>query len=167
MTFFRILFLVGFFFAAFDASALDVIELRQDPDIALEHQRMPGNARAQAERRGAVRSVPHLFVYHPDAARSPAFFMTGFRRGFERQLAMVLDDFRVQRSMAPLDMLLERATTEGGNRLEPADLPLRRVVVVLYRRDDCGDCDLLETQLTDWFEARTGPEAMLLRVHLP
>ncbi|MFU8878679.1 MAG: hypothetical protein ACNA7E_11095 [Wenzhouxiangellaceae bacterium] len=150
-----------------NAAALETIELEQDPEIALEHQRMPGNARAQAERRGVVRSVPHLFVYHPNAARSPAFFMSGLRRGFEHQLRLMLDDFRVHRSMVPLDVLLEHAMTDDGSRLQPADLPPRRVVMVLYRGPDCADCDALEEQLAAWLEDRPDLDPLLLRVRLP
>ncbi|MGB0515298.1 MAG: hypothetical protein ACPGJE_10710, partial [Wenzhouxiangellaceae bacterium] len=62
-------------------AADDVIRLAQKPDVVLEHQRMPGNARAQAETRGVIRSAPHLFVYHPDPRHSPAFYMKGDRRG--------------------------------------------------------------------------------------
>jgi len=141
-------------------------ELRQDPDVALEHQRMPGNARAQAERRGAIRSVPHLFVYHPDARRSPAFHMSGLRPGFERQLDLVLNDFRVQRSMVALERLLERAVDADGQRLTVEELPARRIVLVLYHAGDCGECRELERALDAWTRKRQH-EPVRIRIEMP
>ncbi|MDT8450453.1 MAG: hypothetical protein RQ847_09830 [Wenzhouxiangellaceae bacterium] len=139
-------------------------ELTQDPEAVLEHQRMPGNARAQAERRGVIRSVPHLFVYHPD--RSPAFHMQGLRRGFERQLSMMLDDFRVQRSMVPLEVLLSRAKNSDGERVALEDLPVRRVAIVIYRREDCPECDAVEQALDDFLAGRDDLDPVRIRITL-
>lgn len=146
------------------ATAAETIRLSQKPDVVLEHQRMPGNARAQAERRGTIRSVPHLFVYHPDARHSPAFYMNGFRRGFERQLEMVLGDFRVQRSMAPLDRLLDNAVDSDGRALTPGDLPRRRAVLVLYRSVDCDECDRVAAALDDWLRERPAFEIVRIEI---
>lgn len=146
------------------AAAAETIRLSQKPDVVLEHQRMPGNARAQAERRGTIRSVPHLFVYHPDARHSPALYMNGFRRGFDRQLAMVLDDFRIQRSMAPLERLLDNAVDHTGRSLTPGDLPKRRAVFVLYRSVDCGECERVAEALDAWLATRPAFEIVRIEV---
>lgn len=148
-------------------AADDTIELTQKPDIALEHQRMPGNARAQAETRGVIRAAPHLFVYHPDPNHTPAFYMNGNRRGFERQLALVLDDFREQRSMVPLERLLENAENADGEVLTPGDLPRRRAVFVLYVSDDCEECDSIAGALDAWLARRPAYEAVRIEIELP
>lgn len=144
--------------------AADTIVLTQKPDVVLEHQRMPGNARAQAERRGVIRTVPHLFVYHPDARHSPAFYMPGYRRGFERQLALELDHFRVQRSMVPLDRLLLNAQNAEGKELTPGDLPRRRAVFVLYRAADCAECDRVVESLNAWLAERPAFDIVRIEV---
>ncbi|MDT8408263.1 MAG: hypothetical protein RQ741_01560 [Wenzhouxiangellaceae bacterium] len=146
-------------------SAGQVFELTQDPEVVLEHQRLPGNARAQARTRGAIRSVPHLFIYHPDD--SPAFHMQGVRRNFERELSLMISDFRVQRSMAPLELLLEHAIDAEGRILTPADLPERRITMVLYRRPDCPACDQVEAALDDWIDDHPDYDPTVIRVALP
>jgi len=146
------------------AAAAETISLSQKPDVVLEHQRMPGNARAQAERRGVIRSVPHLFVYHQDERHSPAFYMNGYRRGFDRQLEMVLGDFRIQRSMAPLQRLLDNAADNNGQTLTPGDLPRRRVVFVLYRSIDCAECDQVTAALDEWLGQRPVFEIVRIEV---
>lgn len=151
-------------FLSGSAAAAETIGLSQKPDVVLEHQRMPGNARAQAERRGVIRSVPHLFVYHPDARHSPAFYLNGFRRGFERQLEMVLDDFRVQRSMVPLERLLNNAVDSDGRNLTPGDLPRRRAIFVLYRSADCEECDRVAGALDEWLAQR--PAFQIVRIEI-
>ncbi len=146
------------------AAAAETIRLTQKPDVMLEHQRMPGNARALAERRGVIRGVPHLFVYHPDARHSPAFYMPGFRAGFDRQLTLELDRFRVQRSMVPLDRLLANAEDNSGRTLTPGDLPRRRVVLVLYRAADCSDCARVAEALDGWLAER--PDFEVVRIEI-
>lgn len=150
--------------ASAHSTAAETIRLTQKPDVVLEHQRMPGNARAQAERRGVIRTVPHLFVYHPDARHSPAFYMPGYRRGFERQLSLELDHFRVQRSMVPLDRLLLNAEDAEGKELTPGDLPRRRAVFVLYRTADCAECDRVEASLEAWLAQRPAFEIVRIEV---
>lgn len=152
--------------AAPSSRAADTITLTQKPDVVLEHQRMPGNARAQAERRGVIRSVPHLFVYHPDPRHSPAFYMPGYRRGFERQLTLELDRFRVQRSMVPLEQLLLNAEDEAGRTLSPGDLPSRRAVFVLYRADGCEECDRVAASLDAWLAERPAFEIIRIEVNV-
>jgi len=153
--------------AAAPAAADETIRLAQKPDIALEHQRMPGNARAQAETRGVIRSAPHLFVYHPDPNHTPAFYMKGDRRGFDRQLSMVLEDFREQRSMVPLERLLENAGNADGETLTPGDLPRRRAVFVLFVSDECPACDSVAEALDDWLARRPAYEAVRIEIELP
>ena len=148
-------------------AADDTIELTQKPDIVLEHQRMPGNARAQAVTRGIIRSAPHLFVYHPDPGHSPAFYMKGDRRGFERQLSLVVEDFRVERSMVPLQRLLENAEDADGQTLTPGDLPRRRAVFVLYVSDDCAICDNVSEALDDWLARRPAYEIVRIEIEMP
>jgi hypothetical protein len=161
---FRVFGLLGAVLLLSGPAAAETLRLSQKPDVVLEHQRMPGNARAQAERRGVIRSVPHLFVYHPDARHSPAFYLNGFRRGFERQLAPELDRFRVQRSMVPLERLLTNAVNADGRSLTPGDLPRRRAVFVLYRSADCDECDLVAGALDAWLGQR--PAFQIVRIEI-
>jgi len=134
------------------ALAEPVLELRQDPEAVLEDQRLTGNARAQARRRGAIRSVPQLFVYHPD--RSPAFHLQGYRENFQRHLDLMIEAFRVERSMVDLETLLGRARNDDGGRLTVDDLPPRSITIVVYRRDDCEQCEKLEVALDEWLRDR-------------
>ena len=145
----------------------EVIELEQLPDVALEHQRMPGNARAQAERRGIIRSAPHLFVYHRDLAHTPAFYMNGIRRGFKRHLELMLNDFREQRSMVPLERLLENARRANGEPLAQSELSERRVVMVVYHEDDCEQCVVMEEQLDEWLSQQPRLDPIRIRILLP
>ncbi|MDT8437713.1 MAG: hypothetical protein RQ729_01735 [Wenzhouxiangellaceae bacterium] len=149
------------------AAAAEIIELEQRPEIALEHQRMPGNARAQAERRGIIRSAPQLFVYHRDARHTPAFYMQGFRRGFERQLRMMLADFREQRSMVPLERLLENAHRPDGETIGVDALPPQQLVMVWYVEPDCGSCQALEDALASWLDENPQFPAVKIRIALP
>ncbi|GAB4172952.1 MAG: hypothetical protein Kow0020_08090 [Wenzhouxiangellaceae bacterium] len=140
------------------------IELEQLPDKVLEHQRFPGNERAQAERRGIIRKLPQLFVYHADGRHSPAFHLHGFRPGFERQLALVLDDFRVNRGMVPLEDLLENARRPDGSRLEIDELPERHEVFVIYTGPDCAACETLEQALAAWLDQQPARPRVRIRI---
>jgi hypothetical protein len=141
------------------------IELVQSESAVLEHQRLPGNARAQAKRRGAVRDVPHLFVYHREG--SPAFHMDGIRTGFERQLNLLIDTFRIDRSMVGLEVLLENARTPDGDPATPEMLPSGRIVVVLFGRPDCTTCDELVAELEDWLAERPGLDPVRVWIRMP
>lgn len=141
------------------------IELVQREAAVLEHQRLPGNARAQAKRRGAIRDVPHLFVYHREG--SPAFHMDGLRVGFDRQLNLLLDAFRIDRSMITLDVLLENAETPDGGTFTLDDVAPGRITLVLYGRDDCPTCDELAMALEGWLAERPELEANRIWIRLP
>ncbi len=138
--------------------------LDQSAEAVLAHQRLPGNARAQAKRRGAIRTVPHLFVYHRDA--TPAFHMDGLRPGFERQLNLLIDAFRIDRSMVELETLLANARTAAGVAPIAGDLEPGRVVLVLYTRDGCSDCAAVRERLEAWLNERTDlrPNRLLIRM---
>jgi len=141
------------------------IELVQSEAAVLEHQRLPGNARAQAKRRGAIRDVPHLFVYHREG--SPAFHMDGIRTGFERQLNLLIDAFRIDRSMVELEVLLENARTPDGGPVTRADLDKGRIVLVLYGRPDCEACDELVAELERWLDDRPELDPVRVWIRLP
>lgn len=143
----------------------DWIELVQSESAVLEHQRLPGNARAQAKRRGAIRDVPHLFVYHREG--SPAFHMDGIRTGFERQLNLLIDAFRIDRSMIELEVLLENARTPDGGPVTRDDLPSGRIVLVLYGRADCAACDALVAELENWLSERPGLDPVRVWIRMP
>ncbi|MCA1778568.1 MAG: hypothetical protein LC637_04070 [Xanthomonadaceae bacterium] len=151
------------------ALAEPVIELRQDSEAVLEDQRLAGNARAQARRRGAIRSVPQLFVYHPD--RSPAFHLQGYRENFQRHLELMIEAFRVERSMVDLETLLGRARDANSDRLAVADLPLHSTTIVVYRRADCQHCEQLEAALDEWLlerrEQRPDFDPVRIRITVP
>lgn len=141
------------------------IELVQSESAVLEHQRLPGNARAQAKRRGAIRDVPHLFVYHREA--SPAFHMDGIRTGFERQLNLLIDAFRIDRSMVELEVLLENARTPDGEPVTRDDLPAGRIILVLYGRPDCEACDELVGELEAWLDDRPELDPVRVWIRMP
>jgi hypothetical protein len=143
----------------------DWIELVQSESAVLEHQRLPGNARAQAKRRGAIRDVPHLFVYHRED--SPAFHMDGIRTGFERQLNLLIDAFRIDRSMVELEVLLDNARTPDGEPITREDLPSGRIVLVLYGRTDCEACDALVAELEDWLSERPELDPVRVWIRMP
>ena len=141
------------------------IELVQSESAVLEHQRLPGNARAQAKRRGAIRDVPHLFVYHREG--SPAFHMDGIRTGFERQLNLLIDAFRIDRSMVELGVLLENARTPDGDPVTRDALPSGRILLVLYGRPDCAACDELVGELEAWLVDRPTLDPVRVWIRMP
>ncbi len=144
-------------FAAPAGSAAEVerIALQQRPDIEVQHQRLVGNQRAQARREGVVVSVPQLYVYLSD--RSPAFHLDGFRPGFERELALIVDRSRTARTMVRLDRLLERVMTPGGAAFRVHDLPPADVYLLIYQRADCADCRRVAETIESWLAARDEP----------
>lgn len=144
--------------------ALDWIQLDQSAEAVLAHQRLAGNARAQAKRRGVIRTVPHLFVYHRDG--TPAFHMDGLRPGFERQLNLLIDAFRIDRSMVELETLLDNAETPEGGTITIDALVPSRISLVLYTREGCSDCEIVRERLERWLEDREAfnPNRLLIRM---
>ncbi|MEM7054300.1 MAG: hypothetical protein AAF446_07090, partial [Pseudomonadota bacterium] len=146
------------------------IELVQSRDAVIEDQRLVGNSRAQAKRRGTIRSVPQLYVYHTD--QTAAYHLEGYREGFTRYLDIAVRAFRQERSMVDLDKLLERAHLPlAGENAEPEflsldDLPTRDVIIVFYHRNDCAECLQVEQQLALWLEQNDDIDYTYLRVSL-
>ena len=142
----------------------DWVQLDQSAEAVLAHQRLAGNARAQAKRRGVIRTVPHLFVYHRDG--TPAFHMDGLRPGFERQLNLLIDAFRIDRSMVELETLLENAEPPDGGTITADDLVANRITLVLYTRAGCSDCETVRERLDTWLDERNAlnPNRLLIRM---
>jgi hypothetical protein len=136
----------------------------QRPDIQVRHQRLVGNVRAQARREGVVVNVPQLYVFLSD--HTAAYHLDGYRRGFERELDLVVKRSRSARSMVRLDRLLERVVTAEDQSLEPADLPAADVVVALFRRRACEECDQVEAMLDDWLADNPTLKVIWLDVRL-
>lgn len=124
------------------------IELRQRAEVMAQQQRLVGNLRAVARREGVVVNVPQLYVFHYDF--SEAFHQEGYRRGFERELELVIRGQRGARSMVRLDRLLERVKTPDGADFELAHLPEADVFIALYRRANCAECDQVAEHLDEW-----------------
>lgn len=138
------------------------IELFQRAEVMAQQQRLVGNLRAVARRDGVVVNVPQLFVFHADL--SEAYHLEGFRTGFERELELVIDRRRGARSMIRLDRLLERVKTADGGSFGIADLPDAEVVLALYRRLDCGECEQLANALESWIADNPGRRVLWLDV---
>ncbi len=124
------------------------IELFQRADVMADQQRLVGNLRAVARREGVVVNVPQLYVFHAD--QSQAYHRDGYRRGFERELELIVERRRGARSMVRLDRLLERVETPEGDSFSPEDLPAADVFVALYRRLNCSECDQVAETLEQW-----------------
>ncbi|WP_376697438.1 hypothetical protein [Wenzhouxiangella sp. EGI_FJ10305] len=140
------------------ATDITRIELHQREDVMQAQQRFVGNLRAQAQREGIVVKVPQLFVYFTD--RSSAWHLLGFRRGFERELGLTYEHGRRERSMVNLERLLDRTLTPEGERYTHEDLPEADIYLLLYRREDCDDCRLVESTLGDWLGERQNLDAV-------
>jgi hypothetical protein len=124
------------------------MSLIQRPEIQVQHQRLVGNVRAQARREGVVVNTPQLYVYLSD--HTATYHMDGIRRGFERELNLLVQRSRTARSMVRLDRLLERVKTADGESIAPGDLPPADVYLMLYRRANCPVCDEVEATLENW-----------------
>lgn len=148
------------------ASGADIerLELHQKADVAQHHLRFVGNLRAQAKREGIIVSTPQLYVYHAD--RSAAWHLQGFRRGFERELALIHSRNRRERSMVRIDRLLERTQTPDGQAFVEADLPPADIYLLLYRSADCEQCAQVETTLNDWLQTQPELDAVWFDVWL-
>lgn len=138
------------------------IELFQRAEVMAQQQRLVGNLRAVARRDGVVVNVPQLYVFHADL--SEAYHRDGFRPGFERELELVVDRRRGARSMVRLDRLLERVQTSDGEPFGLADLPQADVVLALYRRPDCTECDQVAETLERWIAEHPGRRVLWLDV---
>lgn len=156
--------LVAILLAAAPAFGADVtrIELHQREEVMQQQQRFVGNLRAQAQREGIVVRVPQLFVYFTD--RSPAWHLHGFRRGFERELGLTYEHGRRERSMVRLERLLDRTITPGGESYTHEDLPEADIFLLLYRREDCDDCLLVESTLSNWLDEQERLDAIWFEV---
>ncbi|MFW5815588.1 MAG: hypothetical protein ACOCVP_01910 [Wenzhouxiangella sp.] len=137
---------------------LEQIELFQRYEVMAQQQRVVGNLRTAAKTDGIVVRVPQLYVYH--AELSAAFHLGGFRPGFVRELEMIIESRRGERSMIRLDRLLERTRTPQGDRITIEDLPLADVTLAFYRRLECEECDQVAEVLREWIEAH--PERSVL-----
>lgn len=124
------------------------IELFQRYEVMTQQQRLVGNLRAVAKTDGIVVRVPQLYVYHAD--QSAAFHLGGFRPRFERELELIIDRRRGERSMVRLDRLVERTRTPEGNTITIEDLPPADVTLALYRQPDCPECDQVAEVLRAW-----------------
>jgi hypothetical protein len=142
------LILLSLFAPLWAQAEVERIELFQRAEVMAQQQRLVGNLRAVARRDGVVVNVPQLYVFHADL--SEAYHLDGFRSGFERELELVIDRHRGARSMVRLDRLLERVKTPDGGTLSVADLPDADVVLALYRRLNCSECDQVAETLENW-----------------
>ncbi len=140
------------------AAEVTRIELHQREDVVQQQQRFVGNLRAQAQREGIVVKVPQLFVYFTD--RSGAWHLLGFRRGFERELGLTYEHGRRERSMVNLERLLDRTLTPEDEPYTHEDLPEADIYLLLYRREDCDDCLLVESTLSDWLAEQENLDAV-------
>jgi len=138
---------------AVDDLVSERIDLIQRQSVIIDHQRLVGNVRAQARREGVVVQVPQLYVYLYD--HSASWHLDGFRRGFERELSLTVVRQRRARSMVRLDRLLERVTDPAGEEVEIADLPEGDVYLLLYRRENCEECDRVEQAVGEWLAEET------------
>lgn len=124
------------------------LELFQKRDVVVHHQQFVGNIRAQAKRDGIIVRVPQLYIYHAD--QTPAWHMSEHRRGFLRELELVVSRQRRERNMVRFDRLLERTLTAEGEEIEPHELPDADVYVWLYQRDECEKCDEVAATVDEW-----------------
>ncbi len=139
--------------AAVDDVVSERIELLQRQSVITDHQRLVGNVRAQARREGVVVQVPQLYVYLYD--HSASWHLDGFRHGFERELRLTVMRERRARSMVRLDRLLERVTDPAGKEVEITDLPEGDIYLLLYRREDCEECERVEETVGQWLAEET------------
>ncbi|HMA99332.1 MAG TPA: hypothetical protein VKO38_07775 [Wenzhouxiangella sp.] len=156
------IFLAGLFIltaaAMAEISEIERINLLQRYEVMAQQQRLVGNLRAVAKTDGIVVKVPQLYVYHAD--RSAAYHLSGYRPGFERELELILDRRRGERSMVRLDRLVERTRTPDGADVTMEDLPFADMTLAFYRRPDCAECDQVAEILLEWMAAN--PERSVL-----
>ncbi len=134
------------------SAAVDGLSLNQSKKARVADQRLIGNVAAQAKREGVVVNVPQLFIYYGDT--SPAYHLTGFRPTLSRELNVIIDARRMERSMVGLDRLLERAEADDGSSVSLADLPEADLYVVVYEKALCEVCDEVRDAVADWLSDR-------------
>lgn len=158
------LLLWGLSVAPAEAAGLERIQLRQDPEVVLEHSRFVGNQRAQAMRRGVVVSAPQLYIYHID--HSAAWHLSGYRHGFERELGLTVSRARRMRSMVSLDRLLEPVLKPDLSNFGMEDLGPADVYVLLYHQHDCENCEQVEAGVQRWLDEAPELDVIWLDVWL-
>jgi len=136
------------------AADVSRLELHQREEVVLSHQRFVGNVRAQAKREGIIVRVPQLYVYFTD--QSAAWHLHGFRRGFERELGLMVEHQRRERSMVGIDRLLERTVTPEGEAYVAEDLPEADLYILLYRQAGCDECLIVDSTVTNWLAEQRG-----------
>lgn len=146
------------------AADITRLELIQRDEVVLAHQRFVGNTQAQAKRDGVITRLPQLYVYLTD--HSAAWHMQGLRRNFERELSLIFDRQRRERSMVRLDRLLERTHTADGEAFTPAELPEADIFIVLYHDEDCAECSQLSTAMQAWLDGREALDVVWIDVQL-
>jgi hypothetical protein len=127
---------------------IERIELFQRYEVMAQQQRLVGNLRAVAKTDGIVVKIPQLYIYHAD--RSAAYHLSGYRPGFEREVELILDRRRGERSMVRLDRLVERTRTPAGGEVTMEDLPFADMTLAFYRQPDCDECDQVAEILLEW-----------------
>ena len=150
VSFFLVLMLIGSTSLPLAAADTERIELIQRPEVMTAQQRIVGNLRTVARTDGVVVRVPQLYVYYTDY--SAAYHLAGFRSGFGRNLSLIVDRQRRERSMVPLDRLLERTATPAGEAFVIDDLPEADLYVALYSRAGCDECEAVAGALEEWLE---------------
>lgn len=139
---------------------VQTVFLKQTVAAKLADQRLVGNVRAQAKREGVIVDVPELFIYYSDF--SPAYHLSGDRPTLTRELDLVINARRMERSMVRMDRLLERAVRPDGAGVSADDLPVADFYVFLYRTEDCAVCDAVESALQDWLVNRSETASWIL-----
>jgi len=129
------------------------ITLKQNPQALISDQRLIGNVPAQAKREGVIVDVPQLFIYYGDA--SPAYHLAGYRPTLARELDIIVNARRMERSMVSLDRLLERARQPDGSMVSLTDLPEADLYIVQYERADCGACGKVQEAIESWLAGRS------------
>lgn len=133
-------------------ASVDEFALRQSPEALIADQRLVGNVSAQAKREGVVIDVPQLFVYYSDA--SPAYHLAGYRPTLARELDLVINARRMERSMVTLERLLERAQRPDGSAISVSDLPKADLYLVRYERAACERCERVRETVESWLADR-------------
>lgn len=132
---------------------IETVALQQRKEVKLADQRLVGNVRAQAKREGVIVEVPELFIYYSDF--TPAYHLSGYRATLSRELDLVINARRMERSMVHMDRLLERAVLPDGSSVMAEDLPGADLYVFLYQTQDCLLCDQVKQTLGIWLEGRS------------
>lgn len=135
------------------SAAIDGITLKQNPQALINDQRLVGNVPAQAKREGVIVDVPQLFIYYGDT--SPAYHLAGFRPTLTRELDIIVNARRMERSMVALSRLLERAKQMDGSVVSVDDLPEADLYIVQYERSGCETCVQVQQAIESWLANRS------------